>query len=626
VTADFDVQPDARLVRSARGLLAVFNTAGVLAPADAHVAATLGRLGEDDTELVLLAAALAVRAVRLGAVCVQLGRVRETTAGEGEEALDTEHLPWPEPGPWRAALSASSLVATGEDTPDGRPLRLVEDRLYLDRYWRQEQVVRGELARRSEEVLPVDVERLRKLLDRLFPARDDHGRWTDRPTSAPDHQRLAAAAAALGRITLVAGGPGTGKTTTVARLLALLQGLSPKPLRIALAAPTGKAAARLAEAVAAESSALEAHGRPAPGALPASTVHRLLGWKPGSRSRFRHDRDHRLPYDVVVVDETSMVSLTLMSRLVEAVRPEARLVLVGDPEQLASVEAGAVLGDLVEREPRRGLDRRAAVLREALPADVSPDAVLAELGNDVVRLRENHRSNRDIVALAAAIRKGDADEVLRLLTTLGSLSLLDPASALGDVRAEVASTGATLVDAAAAGDAERSLTAMDAHRVLCAHRRGPYGVSRWAVEVERWLDAARPGHRDAGPWYPGRPLLVTENDRDADLYNGDTGVVVAAGGGVRVAFGTAASPRLVPVGRLPATQTVHAMTVHRGQGSEFSRVTVVLPPPDSPLLTRELLYTAVTRAKELVRVVGSEESVRRAVSRQVTRPSGLRRR
>jgi exodeoxyribonuclease V alpha subunit len=333
-----------------------------------------------------------------------------------------------------------------------------------------------------------------------------------------------------------------------------------------------------------------------------------------------------------VVDETSMVSLTLMSRLVEAVRPEARLVLVGDPDQLASVEAGAVLGDLVEREPRSTPDARAAVLREALPDDLVPEEVEAELGNDVVRLRTNHRSNRDIVALAQAVKDDDADEVLHLLTAgTGSLQLLradglDGAlgAALPEVRAEVVTSGGELVDAAARGDAAAALRAMDAHRVLCAHRRGPYGVARWAAEVERWLDAARPGHRDGGQWYPGRPLIVTENDRDADLYNGDTGVVVAAGAGVRVAFGTAAAPRPVAVGRLPATQTVHAMTVHRGQGSEFSRVTVVLPPPDSPLLTRELLYTAVTRAKDVVRVVGSEESVRRAVGRRVVRPSGLR--
>jgi exodeoxyribonuclease V alpha subunit len=618
---------------SAPGLLGVFAAAGVLAPAHVHVARALARLGEPDcAHEVLLAAAAAVRAVRLGAVCVQLDRVRDASAGEGEDAVDPGALPWPEPGPWRAALAASDLVAAGADAAPGRPLRLVDQRLYLDRYWRQEQVVREELSRRADRVVDVDPARLRALLDGLFTAREPDGGWTEQPTPAPDQQRLAAAAAALGRLTLVAGGPGTGKTTTVARLLALLQGLSSTPLRIALAAPTGKAAARLAEAVAAEAQALTEHGRPSPGPLPASTVHRLLGWRPGSRSRFRHDRENRLPYDVVVVDETSMVSLTLMSRLVEAVRPEARLVLVGDPHQLASVEAGAVLGDLVAREPRAGADRRAAVLREVLPDDLDAQA-LTELGNDVVTLRTNHRSNREIVALAAAVQRGDADEVLQLLTSSASLSLVEagplegpPGPALAGVRAEVVATGAALVDAAARGDAPAALRAMDAHRVLCAHRRGAYGAARWAAEVERWLDAARPGHRDAGPYYPGRPLLVTENDRDADLFNGDTGGVVALGAGARVAFGTARAPRLVAVGRLPAVQTVHALTVHRGQGSEFARVTVVLPPPDSPLLTRELLYTAVTRAQEVVRVVGSAESVRRAVGRQVVRPSGLRRR
>lgn len=611
---------DARTAHAATGLLADFNAGGVLAAADVQVARRLGTLGGEADERVLLAAALAVRGARLGSVAVDLTTAHSTAAGEGELAADPASLPWPDPARWLVACTASPLVAAGTDAA-AAPLRLVGSLLYLDRYWRQEQVVRRELGRRTDGVVPVGRADLRAVLDGVFAGRE-----------APDHQRLAAAAAACGRITVVAGGPGTGKTTAVAQLLAVLQGLSAAPLRVALAAPTGKAAARLGAAVAAQSALLAGRGLPSVGPLRAGTLHRLLGWQPGGGSRFRHDPDNHLPHDVVVVDETSMVSLTLMSRLVEAVRPQARLVLVGDPDQLASVEAGAVLDDLVRREPRPSPDLRAAVLAEVVPADLSPAEVVGELGNDVVRLRRNHRSVRDIADAAAAVRADEPDEVLRLLRTSPALELVDtplgsgPGAVAEAVRADVVAAGLAVAQAAEAGDGTAALEAMDRHRVLCAHRRGPYGVARWAAEVERWLDAALPGHRAAGEWYPGRPLLVEVNDPDAELYNGDTGVVVAHADGVRVAFGTPAAPRLVAVGRLPEVSTVHAMTVHRGQGSEFERVTVVLPPPGSPLLTREMLYTALTRAKTHVRVLATEAAVVQAVHTPVVRASGLRRR
>ncbi|MDQ1630364.1 MAG: exodeoxyribonuclease alpha subunit, partial [Frankiaceae bacterium] len=330
---------DVRYALRAPGLLRTFNAAGVLAAADVHVATRLGRLGKEPSEAVQLAAALAVRAVRLGSVCIDLATLPGTIALEEEAALDAaglaaaapllDELPWPEPTTWDAALQASPLVGGADDDApplaDGRPLRYVDGLLYLDRYWRQEELIRQELDDRAGRAHPtVDVDRLRTALHRLWPA------------PPPDRQRLAAAVAALSWTTVLAGGPGTGKTTTVARLLALLVD-QPGPVRIALAAPTGKAAARLQEAVRTETATLSDDDRQRLGDLTASTVHRLLGWRPDRRGRFRHDRTNRLPFDVVVVDETSMVSLTLMSRLLEAVRPDARLVLVGDPDQLASV-------------------------------------------------------------------------------------------------------------------------------------------------------------------------------------------------------------------------------------------------------------------------------------------------
>ncbi len=622
MTADlFDVRYAAR----ATGTLAAFNRAGVLTAADVHVAATLGRLAGESDERVLLAAAFAVRGVRLGSVCVELSEVRRTATADTDEPIDLDALPWPDPAGWFAACESSPLVAVGVTGPPDRPLRLVDGLLYLDRYWRQEEQVRAELDARAARTPPyADESRLSEALGRVFPG------------DAPDHQRLAAAACATGWLTVVAGGPGTGKTTTVARLLAVLDAVLDPPPRVALAAPTGKAAARLQQAVAEETARLLAGGLPAPGPLTASTLHRLLGWRPGSHSRFRHDRGNRLPYDVVVVDETSMVSLTLMARLVEAVRPDARLVLVGDPDQLASVEAGAVLGDLVARPSRPSPDARADRVAALLPADVRPATeVAAELRNDVVRLRTTYRFGGTIGALAEAIRTGRADDVLAALrggdpaVEFLELASLDARAPLGleRLRADVEIAGRALAAAARAGDVAVALDALETHRLLCAHRRGPYGVTRWSLEVERWLATAIDGHADAGEWYVGRPLLVTANDYELKLYNGDTGVIVEGGSrGPLAAFRQGRETLLLSPGRLAAVQTVYAMTVHRGQGSQFRRVSVLLPPADSPLLTRELLYTAVTRAREFVRVIGSEDAVHAAVERPIVRASGLRRR
>jgi exodeoxyribonuclease V alpha subunit len=635
VTADqVEVDPfDARLALRSSGLLAEFNAAGVLSAADVHVASRLGRLGGESDERVLLAAALAVRAVRLGSVCVELARVRDTAAPDEESTVDVDLLSWPEPAAWQRAVQGSPLVAVGASGDPSRPLRLVEGLLYLDRYWRQEEVVRRELddrLRRPE--LAVDGALLHAALNRLFPE----------PQSAG--QRLAAQMAALRSVTVLAGGPGTGKTTTVAKLLDLLRtlqdGQGPLP-RIALAAPTGKAAARLQEAV------TDSAGREAPGSsvgigdVKASTLHRLLGWKPGSHSRFKHDSGNRLPYDVVVVDECSMVSLTLMSRLLEAVRPDARLVLVGDPDQLASVEAGAVLGDLVHRPPLSG----AAVppgLAKATGTAVADgsrgddDNNVNELRNGVVRLHHRFRFGNEISSLADAVRANEPDQALGLLRRGGEhVSFVEsddtdharPAGA-ETLRDDVVDAARELYASASTGDAASALAALGSHRLLCAHRRGPYGVARWTTEIERWL-AAADGVADPsqGEWYVGRPLLVTSNDPDVDLYNGDTGVVVDhPQRGALAAFSRGAGPVLVGPSRLPAVQTVHAMTIHKAQGSQFRCVTVLLPPPESPLLTRELFYTAVTRAEHHVRVIGSADSVRRAVSRAVVRASGLRKR
>jgi exodeoxyribonuclease V alpha subunit len=556
---------DPRLVVSADGALREFNEAGVLAAADLHVARRLAELAGEEDEAVQLAAALAVRGPRLGHVYVDLATIRHTATVDTDEPVDLRALPWPDG--WLERVARSPLVAVGEEPGEPRPLRLVGSSLYLDRYWREERQVAADLlALMGDAPAPADAARLFE----------------------PGRQRQAAETATGRRFAVIAGGPGTGKTTTVARTLALLleQG---DPL-VALAAPTGKAAARLTEAVHEEAAKLPVGDgvRARLLGLEASTLHRLLGWRPGSRSRFRHDRANRLPHDVVIVDETSMVSLSLMARLVEAVRADARLILVGDPDQLASIEAGAVLGDIV-----------------------------AAAHEGVVTLEHVYRFGAGIERLAEAIRRGDGDGAMAALE--GVTWIADADDAVEPLRARALTAARAVREAAQAGDGARAIQALGAFRLLCAHRRGPYGVSGWTARIEGWLGG------EPGEWYVGRPLLVTENDYGLRLYNGDTGVVIATGDEqVSAAFERGREIVHFSPTRLAAVDTVYAMTVHKSQGSQFDTAAVLLPEPTSPLLTRELLYTAVTRARNDLVLVGGEDAIRAAVARPVARASGLR--
>ncbi|MGZ4321107.1 MAG: exodeoxyribonuclease V subunit alpha [Solirubrobacteraceae bacterium] len=633
------VQPDpfdARRVRSVDGLGREFNDAGVLASADVHVAARLAAIAGERHESVMLAAALAVRAPRLGHVYVDLASIRDTAAVDTEEPVDLSALPWPDVGEWIERVAASDLVAAGEaDDSAARPLRLVGTWLYLDRYWAEERGVADELlAMSGASAHGVSVDELAGGIARLFAGDPDR------------RQAMAAASAVLRRLAVVAGGPGTGKTTTVARVVALLceQALRSggrMPL-VALAAPTGKAAARLEEAVHAEAGRLDVAEaiREQLLSLQASTLHRLLGRRPGSNSRFRHDRNQRLPHDVVIVDETSMVSLSLMARLVEALRPEARLVLVGDPGQLASIEAGAVLGDIVGPAAERMVigtsARRSLEAACGVSVDAAEPPAGVTIGDGIVVLDREHRFGGGIARLAFSVRRGDADAVLGLLndppddvlwipTDVGS----DSIDSLGPVRAGAVSAGGAVFRAAAGGEGLAALSALGSFRILCAHRRGAYGVSTWTARVEGWLEAELDGFSTADPWYVGRPLLVNENDYELRLYNGDTGVIIKSTGEldrVSAAFERRGETVEYSPSRLSAIDTVYAMTIHKSQGSQFDTAAVLLPDPASRILSRELLYTAVTRARTRLIVAGTEESIRLAVGRPVARASGLRRR
>lgn len=571
---------DRRLAAGATGLLEAFNQAGVIEAADVQVAQRLGALSAESDETVALAVALAVRAVRGGSVCVDLATVAVDTVVEGDP-----ELPWPEPTAWLEAVARSPLA--------GSPpvLRLLDGSLlYLDRYWREEEQVCTDLIARSVAT-PVDEVSLRAGLDRVF----------DKPGYA--EQRAAAVVALSQRTTVLTGGPGTGKTTTVAALLALLTEQADRAgqprLRIALAAPTGKAAARLQQAVLAEVADLSDVDRSRLAGLQAVTLHRLLGTRPDTSARFRHDRDNRLPHDVVVVDETSMVSLTMMARLLEAVRPESRLILVGDPDQLTSIEAGAVLADLVD-----GLAGRA-------------DVHLASLVT-------SHRYGESIRSLAEAVRAGDADRVVGLLHEGGEhVEFVADAHAL---RSRLVGHAVKLRSAALADDRAGALASLDELRLLCAHREGLHGVRHWNRQLERWL-TEETGEGIWSPWYAGRPVLVTANDYGLGLYNGDTGVVTRrADGTLRAAIAATSGDLDFATSRLGEVETMHAMTIHKSQGSQAGEVAVLLPPQDSRLLTRELFYTAITRAREKVVVVGSEGDVRAAIARRAQRATGLARR
>jgi exodeoxyribonuclease V alpha subunit len=600
---DEDRGADGRRVHRCPQPLRPFVDAGVLASSDVHVAATLCRLLGADGDLELLGAAFAARAPRVGHSCLDVDVVAEAIvdelsgrADDGATPADrVGELPWPDTAAWLTALAAGPLTGV-----DASPLVIEGRQVFLRRQLEQELEVAADLRRRTTIATgAVDHDRLEALLARLFP-----------DAAGTDPQRLAAHTAATRNLTVVAGGPGTGKTWTVSRILAVLVDQAAAvgdQLRIGLVAPTGKAAARLDQGIRSALAAMDvpADVRDAVAAVErGQTIHRLLGRRTGSR--FWHDRDRPLPHDVVVVDETSMASLALTAHLLEAVRPDARVVLVGDPDQLASVEAGSVLADVVAGGGAAG---------------------------GIVTLTRPHRFGADsgIGRLARSVRDGDPDAALAALEAHDDLDWVDAAAAddddLAAVRRALVDRGARLRAAAETGQVDPARAAMEELVVLCAHRRGRDGVAGWNDRVDRWLTDAVPGWRPYDPWQPGRTVLATANDRQLQVFNGDLGVMVSTPEGARIAFEAGTDEaRLVPPTRLAAGEPVHALTIHKSQGSQWSHVVVVLPEVGSRIVTRQLLYTAVTRAADRLTIVGDEAVLRAAIARPIRRASGLARR
>ncbi len=565
---------------AATGLLRTFAEAGMIHVADFHLARRMAAYFGESDDRVLLALALTVRELRLGSVCLDLACAPKLIVpGETDDGSVAEpvELPWPEPRAWAAAVAASPAVAGPEAGP--RPFRLVDGLLYLDRFFTEERDLAAGLRRRS--ALP----------DLPSPEPPAPG-----PGMVPDPTQDAAVRAAIrARTSVITGGPGSGKTTVVSRIIDALT--SRGPVTVALTAPTGKAATRLETAV------RDRLQHPERVALTAGTLHRILGVVPGRAER-THDALNPLPFDVVIVDETSMVSITLMSWLLNAVADSTRLVLIGDPNQLASVEAGAVLADI----------------------SAAPDLVTSPGGPAVVQLGGSHRNLDDVARLAEAIRDGDADGCLALLErsetcTLTAYTGTEPLADLPALAADVGAAAHDALAAALAGDGNRAVRALERHRLLCAHREGPFGTGHWQQAVRRHLAATLPGYAPDVGQYPGQPLIVTRN---SDVVsNGDVAVIVKIDGRLLAAVDRGGNAELLNPLLLDAAQELHAMTIHKSQGSQFERVSVILPPPGSPLLTRELLYTAVTRAESGVRLYGSPDALRKAVGTRARRASGL---
>lgn len=626
----------------------------------------------DAEPLALLAAALASHQLGHGHVCLDLAETLSnpdlslSLPPEGQQAGREVQLPSELLRPvslsrWAQVLAESALIEQAPAEQGERPLVLHGQRLYLRRYWKHERQVAAALQQRLATQLPLP-DNLSGQLDQLFA----------NSRQQPDWQKLACALAVRGAFSIITGGPGTGKTTTVVRLLGLLQApavAAGQPLRIHLAAPTGKAAARLTESIGQQVGSLQVDAA-VHEHIPreVTTLHRLLGSLPDTR-RFRHHAGNPLVLDVLVVDEASMIDLEMMACLLAALPPTARLVLLGDKDQLASVEAGAVLGDLCrDAEAGRYSDETRDWLEQVSGQSLeraglqAGDAQRHPLAQQTVMLRHSHRfgASSGIGQLARAVNRADPLAARQVLNDaaygdihqhslvgeggqvfaqlmLGSVALPGYASYLQLLSKQRPEPHRMADDPVWESWAQQVLKAFDQCQVLCAVRKGRWGVEGLNQQIAELL------HRrgllpEPNAWYEGRPVLVTRNDYALGLMNGDVGIALrvkepALRPGepevlkLRVAFPRndgSGGIRFVLPSRLASVETVFAMTVHKSQGSEFAHALLVLPESRSPLLTKELVYTAITRASQDFSLVETREGIfETAVAQPVRRVSGL---
>ncbi|QSX31560.1 exodeoxyribonuclease V subunit alpha [Shewanella cyperi] len=614
--------------------LKVWQQQGLLEPLNRHFALELTRLHGDDSPLGLLCCALVSRNLSAQNSCLLLSDLDlQNPLGERQPSVS---INTDLPGLLQAIAALPMVAAPGDKIT--KPLVLDGDRLYLKRYHSYEVSVADTLLNLSREQQPLS-EQTAQLLGALFPgATDDRA---DNNT-APDWQKIAVATACRQKLTVITGGPGTGKTTTVTKLLLLLLAVEPE-LRIRMVAPTGKAAARLSESIKASKQRLGSSLDPAVispeqvAALPedAATLHRLLGVIPGSH-KFRHHGDNPLELDLLLIDEASMVDLPMMHRLLDALPPKARLILLGDQDQLASVEAGAVLADICQgiSQGSRVSREQAAILAQLTGYPFSPTEN-AGLGDNLCRLWHSHRFSGDagIGRLAKAVNEGDNQAVTQVwqqgyreLSWLGH----DAGKGLEQLLQLAVSRYGDYLEAMVRGESADAIIAQyNRFRVLCAMRAGDFGVEG----INRLLTARLARERLIVPnqeFYAGRPIIIGSNDYGLGLFNGDIGIILPQGPDKRLLACFVQSDgsllKVLPA-RLPSHESCFAMTVHKSQGSEFEQVALVLPPDPSPgqqqLISRELVYTAITRAKDAFCCLGTEALFAAAVARPTRRASGL---
>lgn len=646
--------------------------ASLISRFDREFAIAMGRIGGEERPEALAAVALASRETSEGHTCLSFESLRGF--GELNESAPPEFAV-PDATSWRALVSASPLVAlldtrstnpeqALEDLQDVRPLVLDrEGRLYLRRYWVfQQQLAADVRARAASSVVELDEARLLDGLNRFFGAVESPSEspkskgsgqlelslGSEPLDAAPlDRQRLAAAVAVARKFAVISGGPGTGKTATAGKILALIveqafahaeqqPDVNDVPIRIAMVAPTGKAAATLSRSMKQVVEALPCDAK-VKEAIPttALTIHRCLGVRGGAMPEFRHDEHNPLAIDTLLVDEASMVDLVLMTRLLAAVPKHARVILLGDEYQLASVEAGAVLGDICAAAASQGYSptfatRLARWVGSGVEV-VSGEGVAGDVQDSIVRLTHSYRYDEDsgIGALARAINEGDGARVIEIL---GSPRFPDVG------RADFDSHGDSLAafhrecvegfgEYLSHDDPEEMLRRFSYFRVLTPQRAGSGGVEELNRQIEAVLRRAQLV-RGRNERFAGRPLMIKANDYAQSLWNGDVGIVLEGESGVeRVVFdadsGDARAVRRIAYSRLPECETAFAMTIHKSQGSEFDRVAVVLSDIAAERVTRELLYTAVTRARSRVTLYASEDAIAQAIDRKIQRSSGL---
>jgi exodeoxyribonuclease V alpha subunit len=625
---------DKSTMQTFQELQAILVNLDIFTSIDVHFAGFMARLAKTYSLDVSLAAALVSRKTSEGNICLDLAEYAGKPLQTSSTEINVPQISCPSLPEWSECLQKSGLVATGEGNT---PLVLDrQNRLYLRRYWEYENSIVRFVQDRGNSVIDIpNFQKLARDLEDLFPTSS---------SGQTDWQKIAALAAISRSFCIISGGPGTGKTSTVAKILAMLLSQYDKAenVRILLGAPTGKAASRLQEAIVSTGLLQEMSESPK-----ATTLHRMLGALPKS-PYFKHNEVNTLVADVIVIDEASMVDLPLMAKLMQAVPISARLILLGDRHQLASVQPGSVLGDMCYSAVMNNFSDSFCRLTSRLTGDFPEPASKYDAGGEntflqdsFIELVQSFRFSPEssISSLAAAVKEGNSDTAFDILLSGKNdevaWSELPPTDEI-TTRLSNWPGFEYYANLQYSRDPDTCFDIMDRFRILCALRGGPYGMERINAILTRLIAQTSggitsrshfPDSRPSSSFLPGQLLMVTRNDYSLQLFNGDVGIVLPdplRQDMLRVFFRKdSGSIHDLPPAMLPAHETVFAMTVHKSQGSEFDTILLILPDHDSPVLTRELLYTAITRAKHKVEIWGTKEVFRSAIERRIKRTSGL---